>query len=525
MSHRRAPWSCRVAIGVALLLTAGVAAVDAPARAELRTATASDSQQALDQLNRLRAVAGLRSVTGSATLASGAQAHARYSLETGTVGHTQDPSDPFASTAGAQSAARSNVALRTTGASPLGPRGMVDMLQVAPFHGLLHLQPRLASSGVGYARADDREALVVDVRSDNDASIEDPPYPIAFPGPGSTTTLRSYAGGEYPDPLGPCDGWTAPTGAPILVLLPDSSRTSSVVVTDPDGEQLPICWYDADRYDTADARELDLGRGILDEQNALVVLPRDPLTTGRHRVTLDLGHDGPAAWSFRVGSSLQPATGWVRQPIDPNPRFESVCPASSLPVLTFDDVAPGRHDHAIACGLRWGLLSGTSQHAFSPATPVTRGQSATMLYGLLATRGDPPVATDDVDLSDVRPDDVHGESILALAAQGIISGRSDGTFGSGEPVTRAQFVAMLSRLLEQRFDRPAPGTATSRFDDVATGSLYHPPIEHLADLGIVAGVSVDAFAPSTNVRRDHAASFLLRTAVLLAGDGHLPPPS
>jgi len=506
------------------LLAAGVAGINAPVRAELRTTSASDSAQGLDQLNRLRAVAGLSSVDGVDALTSGAQAHARYSLQTGTVGHKQDASHPFASTAGAASAARSNVSLWTTGSGPVGPRGMVDNLQVAPFHGLLHLQPQLASSGVGYAADGNREALVIDVRGGYDGSIAAPTHPIAFPGPGSTTTLRSYPGGEYPDPLGPCGGWTAPTGAPILLSLPDADALRQVTLTGPDAQALTTCWYDADRFSHSDTGQRDLGRAILREREALVVLPREPLTTGRHRVTVEVGDAGRATWSFTVGDALGRATGWVQQRPDPDRRLDGACPATSLDPLPFDDVRPGAHTHAIACGLRWGMLAGTSATTFSPADAVTRGQSATLLHRMLTAIGTGPAAGSPTTFRDVAASDAHHGAIIALAGREIIEGREDGTFSSGEPVTRAQFVATLARLLAGSGDRPTPATTTSRFDDVDPGSVHLAAIEHLADLGIVTGVDATTFEPGAAVGRDQAVVLLVRTAVLLADDGTWTPP-
>lgn len=524
MSLGPAPWLRRLTVAVAALVVAGVVGLEGPARAEPRTASTSDAQQGLDQLNRLRAVGGLPAVTGDAAMTAGAQAHARYSLETGTVGHSQDPSSPFASTAGAESASRSNVTLWTTGAGPVGPRGMVDKLQVAPFHGLLHLQPQLARSGVGYAADGNREALVVDVRGGYDGSIAEPPHPMAFPGPGSTTALRSYTGGEYPDPLGPCDGWTAPTGAPILLSLGDPGDVREVSITGPDAQALVTCWYDAARFSHGDTAQRDLGRAILQERNALVVLPREPLATGRHRATVRFGDRARATWTFTVSDTPGPATGWVQQRPAADPGLDDRCPAVTLDPLPFDDVRPGPHTHPIACGVRWELIAGTTATTFSPAAAVTRGQSASLLHRLLMAMEPGPVTDPPSVFSDVPISDAHHGAITTLAQREILAGRTDGTFGPAQPVTRAQFVATLARVLTAAGDRSTPATTTSSFDDVEPGSVHHAAIEHLAQLGIVAGTDATTFEPNAEVQRDQAAALLIRTAVLLADDGTWTPP-
>lgn len=47
--------------------------------------------------------------------------------------------------------------------------------------------------------------------------------------------------------------------------------------------------------------------------------------------------------------------------------------------------------------------------------------------------------------SDVADDSVHAEGIEWAALRGIVQGRTDGTFGPDDPVTRGQLATMLQR--------------------------------------------------------------------------------
>ncbi len=50
--------------------------------------------------------------------------------------------------------------------------------------------------------------------------------------------------------------------------------------------------------------------------------------------------------------------------------------------------------------------------------------------------------------ADVGGDEWFAEAATALAAEGIIMGRDDGSFGPHDPVTRAQMAAFVARALQ-----------------------------------------------------------------------------
>lgn len=87
------------------------------------------------------------------------------------------------------------------------------------------------------------------------------------------------------------------------------------------------------------------------------------------------------------------------------------------------------------------MIGGFSDGTFRPGDPVTRGQMATMFARAfeLPERSTAP-------FSDVA-DSTHEVGINAIAAAGITSGLSDGTFRPGENTTREQGASFLYRAL------------------------------------------------------------------------------
>jgi len=105
---------------------------------------------------------------------------------------------------------------------------------------------------------------------------------------------------------------------------------------------------------------------------------------------------------------------------------------------------------------------------------------------------------------DLSGDEWYIEALQALSDEGVVNGRADGTFGPYDPISRAEFSAMLAGLLDL-----APG-ASHPFTDFPTGSWYEPAVAALFQAGLANGTSPTAFAPEATLSRQQAASLLMR---------------
>ena len=84
--------------------------------------------------------------------------------------------------------------------------------------------------------------------------------------------------------------------------------------------------------------------------------------------------------------------------------------------------------------------------------------AATLLACLCLLTVLPVPARAAIGFSDVPASHWAAESITRAAKLGLVSGRSDGTFGLGQPMTRAAFVTVLCRLFQWELVSPASGS-------------------------------------------------------------------
>jgi hypothetical protein len=187
------------------------------------------------------------------------------------------------------------------------------------------LDPRLSSTGFGSYSADGkRAAAALDVIRGRGPLPAGVSYPVAWPGPGSTTSLTRYWGGETPDPLSGT-GWTNPVGLPIIVQFQDvPSITESHVTLD--GVDLPHIVITETTYSNVDPAAQQLGRSVLAGRHAIIIFPRTPLEGGRtyHASLVDSGRK--TEWSF----STVPAepTPPPTPPPTPAPAITGFAPVS-----------------------------------------------------------------------------------------------------------------------------------------------------------------------------------------------------
>lgn len=106
--------------------------------------------------------------------------------------------------------------------------------------------------------------------------------------------------------------------------------------------------------------------------------------------------------------------------------------------------------------------------------------------------------------SDVKGDEYFATAVDKLSAEGVIAGRSDGTFGAGGSVTRAQLAVFLARALDLAPADSAP------FADLTSLDWCYAEVAALYQAGLVSGTSAEEFSPNLDVNRQQAATFIMR---------------
>ncbi|MBI5962994.1 MAG: S-layer homology domain-containing protein, partial [Chloroflexi bacterium] len=144
---------------------------------------------------------------------------------------------------------------------------------------------------------------------------------------------------------------------------------------------------------------------------------------------------------------------------------------------------------------------------YCPTNSVTRAQMAVFLVRAMhGVAFVPPTATGV--FSDVPVGSFGADFIEQLAADSITSGCGGGNFCPGASVTRAQMAIFLVRAMHGIAF--VPPTATGVFSDVPVGSFGADFIEQLAADSITSGCGAGIYCPSTTVKRDSMAVFLVR---------------
>lgn len=107
------------------------------------------------------------------------------------------------------------------------------------------------------------------------------------------------------------------------------------------------------------------------------------------------------------------------------------------------------------------------------------------------------------------------DAVDALSAKGIVNGYPDGTFAPDNQVTRAEFAAMICKLLGISTDE------TGTFADVNSDDWFSGAVNALGSKGVITGYNSE-FRPNENISRQDAAVILKRVLTLkgaAAADG------
>jgi hypothetical protein len=155
---------------------------------------------------------------------------------------------------------------------------------------------------------------------------------------------------------------------------------------------------------------------------------------------------------------------------------------------------------------------GTETAATPSASPAsTPGPTPTpsSAPGVTGTPSPAPAAFNDIE------GHWASESILTLAAQGYIRGYADGGFRPQSPITRAEFITILIRVLERTAGVvPAPGHG---FPDTEN-HWARAEISTAAALGIVGGYGDGSFRADAPITREQIAVILAAAYELPAGE-------
>ncbi|WP_077074835.1 S-layer homology domain-containing protein [Aedoeadaptatus urinae] len=145
-----------------------------------------------------------------------------------------------------------------------------------------------------------------------------------------------------------------------------------------------------------------------------------------------------------------------------------------------------------------GYIAGYPDHTFRPAKSMTRAEAAAILARLCKLTGMDSTKPDFKDA-----DGWYNAAINDVVKAGYMKGYPDGSFKPDQPITRAEFAAILSHVLKDT-------TAPNPFKDTA-GHWAKDAIDKAYAQGIIKGYGDNSFRPDALVSRAEAVAMANRT--------------
>ena len=167
-------------------------------------------------------------------------------------------------------------------------------------------------------------------------------------------------------------------------------------------------------------------------------------------------------------------------------------------LASLPDIVGTTHAASIVAVVANGIASGFSDGTFRPNADVSRAQMATFLSQALDLQ-----PSEDAELpEDVDADSPHADAIAAIIQAGIAQGKADGSFAPHDTVSRGQMATMLTAAL---------GLDTRAGGDVpedAEGSVHADAIAAILENGVASGFADGSFRPHGDVSRGQMATFI-----------------
>jgi FHA domain/Cysteine-rich secretory protein family len=288
-----------------------------PAAAASVSRTASPASPAIEsaaamrwiaRLNHYRSITALAPLREDRRLTASVAAHAHYMLlnydaeiraghPLGAATHSEDPAKSGYTAAGSAVAENSQFAW---GCGSLDANAQIDDWIAGPFHRIEMLDPFISEAGFGEASS--AGCWVAAMRLPPPPEQVQPyPHVIEFPPDGSTVSL-DWRGLETPNPLTSCRGYEFPAGLPITLALGRLQVTNlSASSLTAAGQPLAHCAFDSHSYLNPDPNAQEYGRWTLRQAGAVVLIPRQPLTSGAQYSVSITAHGHTYSWKFRIG--------------------------------------------------------------------------------------------------------------------------------------------------------------------------------------------------------------------------------
>lgn len=173
----------------------------------------------------------------------------------------------------------------------------------------------------------------------------------------------------------------------------------------------------------------------------------------------------------------------------------------------FND-ASGWSQAAVEALAARGIVNGKGNSLFDPQGTVTRAEFTAMLTRMFGLQS----AGEEAPFGDVPADAWYRAEIAAAYASGIVDGRTDGSFGGNDPVSREEMSVLLHRTatLMEMLDASNARAATAFSDEAEIAAYAREAVGQLTEAGLINGLPGGIFAPRETATREQAATIIWR---------------
>lgn len=240
----------------------------------------------------------------------------------------------------------------------------------------------------------------------------------------------------------------------------------------------------------------------------------DDTVTTRAEEKSGSGGGIPAGSPGGVGKPSGSLGGGFATPVPtPTPTAsESPAPTpSETPDATpapFTDITGHWAEKEIGQMAEAGILNGREQGKFCPDETVTRAEFTAILVKVLKL---PLLEATGALFTDVPKDSWYAAAVEAAAEQGLVSGTGDGKFAPDREISRQEIAKLAAAACARYEQEKPPAGSLEQFAD--SGDIAPWALDAVAaavGLGLMSGTQTDRFSPEERVTRAQAAVILYR---------------
>jgi len=147
------------------------------------------------------------------------------------------------------------------------------------------------------------------------------------------------------------------------------------------------------------------------------------------------------------------------------------------------------------------VINGVSETRYEPGRRVTREEFLKMADSLYTAE-----SVIDIKFKDVDNNAWYAPYVYKAAKSGIVRGKSENIFGTGDGITREDMAVIIGRILKDKFS--VSETDEKFFDDAEISEYAYSDVYYLKAAGIVSGDSNGNYNPSKTVTRAEAAQVM-----------------